>query len=127
MRADYPNLELIEYKFTLEIWDEIKKKRSEVGRRGWKPDFSVEAFVQSWPNTAGGLNRPGMFSGQMFISEFTTVIGAPELDTYAVFFGGKLGYLVQNPNCEFFNDLRDRKMKCVGDCHVYDKEEGVTH
>ena len=36
-----------------------------------------------------------------------------------VFFNNDLGYIVENPNDKFYEDLKNRDMKSVGDSNIY--------
>lgn len=121
----YPNLELIEYKF----WEKVK---TEYGLSGHIiPEFKFDMFLQTWPNTATGFDKEGCFSGQALTEEYTIVVelnmkawyrsegtvNYKKVDTviYGVFFNNDLGYIVENPNDNFYEDLKNRNMKSIRD------------
>lgn len=118
MRAKYPNLEYLEKQFLGNI---IKEHPEFIGRIQHY-DVTAEMFAQNWPSTAGGFCEPGMLAGQMITTEYTTVMTAQifyldedktqhEYIMYAVFFGNKGAYMVNDPPEVFFEDLKMRQMK----------------
>lgn len=72
-------------------------------------------FPQSWPNTGGGFAEPIMMYGQAFTTEITTVMKLRTYDTdevyYAVFFGNKPAYIVNDADERFLTDLKNRDIK----------------
>lgn len=117
MKAKYPNLELIEYKFKQFAFD----KYDSVLKNSCFPKFIVYVFMQTWGNTATGFNLKNYASGQAFTDEYTTVIklewsirvghGYKSADAiYGVFFGNELAYACLNPNKNFYIDLRNGLM-----------------
>lgn len=117
IRHPYPDLSYLERLF----WSNIINKHPEFEHKIISCDIRADLFLQTWPNTAGGFSEPGMFSGQMFVSEYTTVMQAditikedekPKKSIYyGVFFGNEPAYLVENPTDIFFEDLKYRKIK----------------
>ena len=82
----------------------------------WQPQAELVAmFPQTWPNTAGGFSEPGIFSGQAFTKQMTTVMRVYIYDTkeeyYGVFFDSHPAYIVDNTNETFFDDLNRRRLK----------------
>lgn len=103
MRAELPNLELIEYK-ALQIIQKLHVARKQF-------DFDIITFPQVWGSTCGGLdvmpNGKPAFSGSAMTKEYTTVVYENATDTYFVFFGNQLAYQLREPNQNFFDDLKD--------------------
>lgn len=127
--VQYPNFELIEYKF----WEKVK---SDYGfSENIIPYFKFDVFLQTWPNTALGFSKPGYVSGQAFTNAYTVVVTLTMTTWYrsegtvnynkvdkiicGVFFNNDLGYIVENPNGKFYEDLKNRNMKSVGDSNIY--------
>ena len=113
MSAKYPNLELLEYKIGEYVGD--------VYESSYLVYCRADMFLQSWPNTAGGFSRPGMLSGQAITDEYTTVFMVRDQFNnifYAVCFGDHFGYYIREPNDQFFEDLKNRRM-----CRVYEADD----
>ncbi len=106
MRAELPNLELIEYK-ALQIIREEWGESEPI-------DFYTYTFPQAWSRTCGGLDvmpdgEPA--GGQMRMKEeYTTVVCEACTDTYLVFFGNRYAYKKERPNKNFFHDFNERSM-----------------
>ena len=77
--------------------------------------LEADVFPQMWSSTCTGfdLARDGSpaFAGQAFIKEYTTIFHELHTDTYLVFFGERPCYLVNNASPEFYEDMKNRKMK----------------
>lgn len=128
----YPNFDLIEYKFK----DKVNK---------WLPNtkfslisFRFDTFMQTWSSTATGFADGSCCSGQAFTDEYTTVcemlscerikdengwLTKDNKKIYGVFFGNDLGYMIIDPNEQFFNDLKNRNMKSLGASDMYVKKD----
>ncbi len=129
MKAQYPNLELIEYMFRqkmLGAFPALKKSYLKV---------SADVFLQTWPTTAGGFTAEGAVAGQAFTDEYTTVITAQRYERdasgawsssghliCAVFFGSKWAYAVIDPKEAFLQDMKERNMAGTS---AADKRYGV--
>lgn len=123
MKAEYPNLELIEYKFK-EVLSIFKKKYESPDEPWFIDKLSADVFLQTWSNTATGFDKENYVSGQAFTDAYTTVFRATwvkeiekyqyervdDVVVYGVFFGNNLAYTVTNPNGHFYNDLEQRDM-----------------
>jgi hypothetical protein len=64
-------------------------------------------FVQSWGSTALGF---GGIGGQAITSAYVCVIESNLLRQFAVYFGGRLAYVIERPNTKFFEDIANQKM-----------------
>ncbi len=121
MKARYPNLELIEYKFKQFVFSEGEG----ILKNTCFPTFRADVFIQTWADTATGFNLKSGFAGQALTDEYTTVIEMRwrvytdddkrkwrDCDDviYGVFFGNELAYVFINPKEQFFEDLKNRKM-----------------
>lgn len=121
MKTEYPNLPLIEHIF-IEQALQLENERLRDARFSY---CQAEVFLQKWPNTAGGFDKPGTVSGQAFTDMYTTIMemrwylgkevrACPEKDViYGVFFGNRMAYLVIDPTELFFEDRRNRNMASV--------------
>jgi len=123
MNIEYPNLQLIEYIAKLKLKEEIMEYRQN-SKWHLMPKITMDVFMQSWPNTAGGFDAPGYCSGQAFINEYTTVVNFVEMDIFAVFFGNRAAYIIKTPEKSFYDDLLNRDMVNVGDCYKYAEYTG---
>ena len=123
LRAQYPNLELLEYKVTraLKADEVFIKSFQKVREQNRYVSIQLEAimFPQTWPTTSLGFDRmpdgSPAIGGQAFTTAYTTVFHELNTDSYVVCFGAKHCYKVENANDAFFNDLRDRKMASLSD------------
>ena len=109
MYSQYPNLELIEYKFRQIYAKWIKENDIENAKR---PEIELFVWPQTFPNTAGIFDEGG-FSGQAFITMYITVCHDMIEDVYAVFGGNDFAYLVSDATERFFEDLNARKLASV--------------
>jgi len=71
-------------------------------------DMSVYAmFVQSWGSTALGF---GGIGGQAITSAYVCVIESNLTGEFAVYFHGRLAYMIKRPNENFFKDVQRQVM-----------------
>ena len=71
-------------------------------------DLTVYAmFPQTWPSTALGF---GGIGGQAFTSAYVCVIESDLIGHRAVYFGGRLAYVIERPNEEFHKHIADQRM-----------------
>ena len=78
-------------------------------RRPHSDDVSVHQFPQNWSSTALGFGGVG---GAAMTTADTTII---ECGAHcAVYFAGRLAYVVENPNRRFWEDAGARSMADVG-------------
>ncbi len=111
----YPDLEYFESVMLANIYQDHPDFKNKVRTR----NTTVDMFPQMWPTTAGGFEAPNMMAGQAIRITETTVISmtlyigknAERYDFYGVFFGNEPAYLVTDPPKEFFDDIKNRKMK----------------
>ena len=64
-------------------------------------------FPQTWGSTALGF---GGIGGQAITSAYVCVIESNLVGQYAVYFGGRLAYVIERPNSQFFIDISGRRM-----------------
>lgn len=121
MKAQYPNLELLEYKTTLLLSkDEDFKKKFEDLRKESRyacMDLNAYVFPQLWGSTCTGFDicedgSPAI-GGCAMTWEYTTVFHEATTDTYVVFFGDRPCYQVSNPKQAFLDDLNRRQMESL--------------
>lgn len=105
----YPNLQVIHNRAVSILTSDMSEKEKEE----FRPQISMDAFLQTWPNTATGFARKGYAAGSAMTSEYTTVVYESCTDAYIVFFGEKPAYRVDGANKTFIDDLHYRRMKSV--------------
>jgi hypothetical protein len=64
-------------------------------------------FPQTWSSTALGF---GGIGGQAITSAYVCVIESDLLAQFAVYFGGRLAYVIKRPNQVFFEHIANHKM-----------------
>lgn len=99
MRAELPNLELIQERFQNHIKPEFGDLRY--------PTFEVNVFLQTWGSTCLGFDGIG---GQAMTSAYTTVIWEERTGIYGVFFDEGLAYVIKNPNDLFMESMNSHRM-----------------
>ena len=71
-------------------------------------DLTVYAmFPQTWSSTALGF---GGIGGQAFTSAYVCVIESNLVGGFAVYFGGRLAYVITRPNEKFMEDVTQHRM-----------------
>ena len=108
MYRQYPNLELVEYKFRQLYAKWAKDNNIENAR----PEVELFVWPQTFPNSAG-IFANGGFSGQAFTTMYITVCHDLNKDVYAIFGGSDFAYLVSEPTKRFFEDLKERELAPV--------------
>jgi len=77
-------------------------------RRHSMYDLTVYAmFVQTWGSTALGF---GGIGGQAITSAYVCIIESSLVGQFAVYFGGRLAYVIERPNAEFMVDISNQRM-----------------
>lgn len=77
-------------------------------RKHTPSDVTVNAmFPQTWGSTALGF---GGIGGQAISSAYVCVLESNLVGEVAVYFGGRLAYVIKRPNNEFYADVRNTKM-----------------
>jgi hypothetical protein len=110
-----------EFEYEDRDWEEFARTKKDVRiqkkRRHTLHDVTVYAmFEQTWSSTALGF---GGIGGQAITGAYVCVINSNLLgNQYAVYFGGRLAYVINRPNRKFFEDI-------AGRCMV-DKAQGVS-
>ena len=84
-------------------------------RRPGHWEVQVYHFPQMWSDTSIGF---GGVAGQGFTEAYTTVVIESSIDA-AVYFGGRLAYVLHLLNARFWLDLRDHRMVAVRDAGRY--------
>ena len=64
-------------------------------------------FPQSWGSTALGF---GGIGGQAITSAYVCIIESNLVGGYAVYFGGRLAYVINRPNEKFIEDIQRHRM-----------------
>lgn len=64
-------------------------------------------FTQSWGSTALGF---GGIGGQAITAAYVCVIESNLVGQFAVYFGGRLAYVIQHPNGKFWEDIANKRM-----------------
>ena len=122
MKANYPNLELMEYQSFIAIKDneELRKKFQDAKVKQGKftrLDFVAEAFIQMWgsTNTAFDICPDGSpaIGGCAMTEAYTVVMHERTTDVYFVFVDNKLCYYVENANQVFLTDLKEHNIKSL--------------
>lgn len=122
-KPEYPNLELIEYKFIQQLhksaeWEEKVKKIWEKNRFA-RPEFSVNVFPQIWGSTCTAFDvcKDGSpaIGGMAMTKAYTTVIEETLTETFGVFIGDKPCYMVTDAPEQFFSDLAARSMASLSE------------
>lgn len=123
MRAEYPNLELMEYIFkqTLASDEEWKKKFEEIKKEKKYAflDIDVKVFPQIWGSTCTAFDvmKDGSpaIGGCAMTKAYTAVFHERLTDTYAVFVDDKPCYKVDDAPPVFFEDLKNCNMKSLSE------------
>lgn len=115
-----------EYVYKDRDWAKHDKWRSTLTREEMKtavapPDCFVEKsrqhtfydltvysmFTQSWGSTALGF---GGIGGQAITAAYVCVIESNLVGQFAVYFGGRLAYVIERPNGSFWEDIANKRM-----------------
>jgi hypothetical protein len=115
-----------EYKYQDRVWVKHDKWRSTLTREEMKTavapadcfveksrkhsfyDLTVYSmFPQTWSSTALGF---GGIGGQAITSAYVCIIESNLVGGYAVYFGGRLAYVINRPNEKFIEDLQRHRM-----------------
>lgn len=115
----YPNLELLEYKAIFYFSNQTclvqKLKKMQEENRFARVNFKAEVFPQMWGSTCLGFdvdeNGTAMIGGSAMTEDYTTVMHEITTDTYFVFFGSKICYMIENANEQFFEDLKNHRLE----------------
>jgi hypothetical protein len=109
--AQYAGLSPIEYEDR--DWEHYRKtkedRRIKKMKRPTSYEYDVYAmFPQTWSSTALGF---GGIGGQAFTTAYVVVVECQ--GQFAVYFGGRHAYTIDNPNEQFFVDLTKHCMADV--------------
>ena len=115
-----------EYKYKDRDWSKHDKWRSTLSREEMKTavapddcmidktrkhtfyDLTVYSmFVQTWGSTALGFGGVG---GQAITSAYVCIIESDLVGQFAVYFSGRLAYVIERPNQKFTEDITNHKM-----------------
>lgn len=124
MKTSYPNLELMEYKSFIAFKnnEELSKKFEEANEKRGRFagfDFVAEVFTQIWGSTCTAFDicedgSPAI-GGDAITEAYTVVIHERLTDIYFVFVNNRLCYYVENANQIFLDDLKEHKIKSLGE------------
>lgn len=124
MKANYPNLELIEYQAYIAIKNNeelLKKFEDAKAKQGrfTRLDFVAEVFIQMWGNTGTAFDicsdGSPTIGGSTMTEAYTTVMHERTTDVYFVFVDNKLCYYVENANQAFLTDLKEHNIKSLSE------------
>lgn len=123
MYVKYPNLELLEYKTKLFLKnnEEFNKKIEKLKetKNYVVVDFEAKVFLQVWGNACTGfdiiVNKNGIeepaIGGSAMTEEYTTVMYERNTETYIIYFGDRMCYMVSNANEKFLSDLKNSQLE----------------
>lgn len=124
MKANYPNLELMEYQSFIAIKSSeelLKKFEDAKAKQGrfTRIDFTAEVFIQMWGNTNTAFDvcpdgSPAI-GGCAMTEAYTVVMYERTTDVYFVFVDNKLCYYVENANQVFLTDLKEHNIKSLSE------------
>ncbi len=101
---------------------EFKRRSGETAkRRPRSEEIAVYQFPQGWGSTALGF---GGIGGAAITSADTTVVES--LNHCAVYFAGRLAYVVEAPNQKFWEDVNSRSLAEVGKQGAYRRKRPTT-
>ena len=107
---EYPNLPLFEEK------SRVLLAANKVLAYDTVQDWSATVFIQIWPNTAGGFNKPNTIAGCAMTETYTTIMHERYSNQYLIFFGNEYAYRVYSPTDKFFEDMRKHCMADISKC-----------
>lgn len=125
LKAKYPNLELMEYRFFQSlIQDEEWKAEFEAIKYHPKSlDFDVFVFPQIWgsTNTAFDVTPDGepTIGGCAMTKAYTVVLAERTTKVFAVFVNDKPAYIVKNATPAFYDDLKNQSMRSYSEAKKY--------
>lgn len=122
-RAEYPNLELMEYMFKQRLqadkeWVEKYKEIKEQCEYA-HVSFNVVVFPQVWGSTCTAFDvmpdgSPAI-GGCAMTETYTVVFHENLTDCYCVFVDGRPCYLVNDATSVFYEDLKNCNMKSLSE------------
>lgn len=124
MKANYPNLELMEYQSFIVIKNSeelLKKFEDAKAKQGrfTRVDFTAEVFIQMWGNTNTAFDvcpdGSPTIGGCAMTEAYTVVMHERTTDVYFVFVDNKLCYYVENANQVFLTDLKEHNIKSLSE------------
>lgn len=124
MKANYPNLELMEYQSFIVIKnsEELLKKFEDAKAKQGKftrVNFTAEVFIQMWGNTSTAFDicpdGSATIGGCAMTEAYTVVMHERTTDVYFVFVDNKLCYYVENANQAFLTDLKEHNIKSLSE------------
>lgn len=91
----------------------IYKLHSEFKNNMFIETLSVQMFPQVWSSIAGAFYKRNTFAGASMTMQYTTIVtlniitikDANNHTFFGVFFGNKLGYIIEYPTKKFFDDM----------------------
>lgn len=119
--CEYPNLELVEYKFNLSLQNNnewVEKFEAIQTLNKWiRPTYSVKVFKQTWGSTALAFDvmpdGSAAWGGCAMTDAYTVVIHEEITDSYGIFIGNRPCYVVFDATEDFYEDLKNCNMKSL--------------
>lgn len=117
----YPNLELLEYKTRVALFRDpvFCEKLEAAGRDKKYCEMEVTVFPQMWGSTCTGFDVAedggAVLGGCAMTKEYTSVFHELLTDTWVVFFGDKMCYMVTNAKEVFYEDLVKKSMASLSE------------
>lgn len=112
--VDLPDI--VEYRYDYENGIRSPEATREVRRRPSARDVEIYSFTQTWGSTALGF---GGIGGQAMTAAQTTIV--TDLQTYCVYFGGRLAYKIESPNTKLIEDIMQHNVAAVGEQGKYQR------
>lgn len=113
--GEYPDFRYCEN----QLRGNVYKLHPEFKRNVFIEAISVQMFPQVWSSIAGAFYKRNTFAGASMTMQYTTIItlniiarkDAESHTFFGIFFGNKLGYIIEYPTKEFFDDMHKHHMK----------------
>lgn len=122
LRDDLPQIEHREIDYSRPADANGRRPTHSVWRRPQEHEVDVFMFPQAWPDTTLGF---GGIGGQAITKAYTIVVMCD--NSAAVYFAGRLAYIIPSVNRRFLQDLRDQNMAPKyqsGQYRIADPQEG---
>lgn len=109
--SNYPNLEKLEALASSLYTAEDFLLKQRIGDNS--PKLEAFMFPQKWGSANLGFDDVFPYSEQSTVSAYTVVFHELNTETFVVFFGGELAYMVYDPSEIFYADLAKQKLQSV--------------
>lgn len=108
--SKYPSLEKLE-NIAASLYEVDSTLKERIGER--VPRFEVHMFPQRWGSTKLGFDDAIMYGDQAMMMAYTTVFHEVVTETFIVFFGNELAYMVYDPSEIFYADFAKQKLQSI--------------